>query len=249
MSRPPKRPLAVWRAAVAAILLAGPASDGWAQDSERRALAPGIESAEQGTDTEGNAGAQRVAGSLIQFRPPTRGAPTRRVGASTRRGDAVAQLIVIAPRTVAYTADPSPILYWQVGATELPAVVTVIVADRIDPVIEIPVGVPAAGLHATALAEHGVHLRAGVGYQWSVALVADPQARSRDIVASARLVHKPGGPDLPAGADPRSRLQVLADAGYWYDLMQALLGPDARPKQPEIYANLLRDVGLTAVVP
>lgn len=192
---------------------------------------------------------RRVAGSLIQFRPPTRGAPTRRVGASTRSAGAPIRLQVIAPRTAAYTGDPSPILYWHVAATDLPAVVTVIVDDRIDPVIEIPVGVPSAGLHATDLAYHGVRLRAGVGYEWSVALVADPQARSRDIVASARVVHRPAGPELSPDAGKGARLAALAAGGYWYDLMRALLGPDARTDDPALLDALMDDVGLTGIAP
>lgn len=253
MIRFPKPTRPIVRAALAVILLAAAAADGWAQDGDGRAPAAQTEGARQGDAVdgggEGAAGNRRLAGSLIQFRPPTRGAPTRRVGASTRSGGGLAQLVVIAPRTVAYTADPAPILYWHVGETDLPAVVTVVVADRIDPVIEIPVGVPAAGLHATPLAGHGVRLRAGVDHEWSVALVADPRARSRDIVASARFVHKPGGPDVPVDAGRLARLRALADGGYWYDLMRALLGADAQPEQPEIYANLLRDVGLADVAP
>ena len=219
-----------------------------AQERDGEDGAPAVSSQPQETDSASTE-PRRVAGSLIQFRPPTRGAPTRRVGASTRSAGAPIRLQVIAPRTAAYTGDPSPTLYWHVADTDLPAVVTVIVDDRIDPVIEIPVGVPSAGLHATDLADHGIRLRPGVGHEWSVALVADPQARSRDIVASARFVHRPGGPDLPADADRGARLAALAAGGYWYDLMRALLGPDARTDDPALLSALMNDVGLTGIEP
>jgi hypothetical protein len=219
-----------------------------AQERDGEDGVPAVSSQHQKTDSASTE-PRRVAGSLIQFRPPTRGAPTRRVGASTRSAGAPIRLQVIAPRTAAYTADPSPTLNWHVTNTDLPAVVTLIVDDRIDPVIEIPVGVPSAGLHATALADHGVRLRAGVGHEWSVALVADPQARSRDIVASARFVHHPAGPALSPDAGEGARLAALAAGGYWYDLMRALLGPDARTDDPTLVRALMDDVGLTGVAP
>lgn len=238
-----------WAAALSALWLVGAPVLAVAQDGDGEDGTPAAAQQPPASDDAATGAPRRVAGSLIQFRPPTRGAPTRRVGASTGSAGAPIRLQVIAPRTAAYTADPSPILYWHVADTDWPAVVTVIVDDRIDPVIEIPVGVPSAGLHATDLADHGVRLRAGVGHAWSVALVADPQARSRDVVASARFVHRPAEPVLAPDADAGARLAALAADGYWYDLMQALLGEDAKADDPTRVGALLADVGLTGIEP
>ena len=196
----------------------------------------------------GRGRAQSGRATAIRFQPPTRGAPARRVGASTRADGGIAFLEVVAPATLAHAATPAPVLYWQVGPTDLPAVLTVIADDRIDPILELDLGPPARpGLHAVALDRHGVALRPGVIHEWSVALVPDRAARSRDIVSAAPMRHVPL--TAPPPGDRIDRMAAFAAAGYWYDLMQLLLGADPRrldPADAALFARLAREAGLRA---
>lgn len=176
----------------------------------------------------------------IAFRPPLRGAPSRRVGGATRRQSAAVGMRVAAPETLAYAATSSPTFYWQMDRPAPRVVVTVIADDAIDPLIEVDLGPMPSGVHAYDMGAGREQLAAGVDYEWSVAVVVNPRARSEDIVSSARIRYVPPGPDP-------TDVQALAAAGYWYDLTELLLGdaPQTAP-QPnrEAFVELARNVGL-----
>lgn len=55
----------------------------------------------------------------------------------------------------------------------------------IEPNISSP---PAAGIYAVRLADYRVRLEPGIVYTWSVSVILNPDAPSRDIVASASLL-------------------------------------------------------------
>ena len=105
------------------------------------------------------------------YRPPLRGAPTRRVSGGTRGiGGGGIFVTVLAPESTGLTSRESPILYWFVSRT---------------------LGTPAAGgISKVSLAEIGVRLEHGVTYEWSIVLVQDPLNRLSDIVTSGTLLRK-----------------------------------------------------------
>lgn len=175
--------------------------------------------------------------------PPRRGAPETRVGGGTRSGAGAApELLVLGPRHTGLTEQAAPVLYWWLsqpfdGAFEF--VVTAM--DAVEPVLKLRTeGPEASGIHELRLADHGVQLEPGREYQWSVAIVRDPERRSRDVVAVATIERTEGS---PASWDPA----VLAAAGLWYDAIEALSEP-ASPSQLATYrayrADLLSQVGL-----
>lgn len=190
----------------------------------------------------------------VVYRPPLRGAPTRRVGGATR-GDEEwdLNLAVLAPEETGLSARASPVLYWYLSKDDnRPAVFALIRDDWIEPVVELNLGERTpAGMGKVALADANVQLEPGILYEWSIALVTDFEARSKDVVSSATLlVREPAGAlrrDLEVG-NLVDKAVLYAGAGYWYDAIDALsAGIDAGPEAAvlrSIRADLLEQVGL-----
>jgi hypothetical protein len=110
-----------------------------------------------------------------------------------------------------------------------------------------------AGIQRLKLADHGAKLAVGVEYQWVVALVTDPDNRSKDLVASGVIKRIQPPADLKekvSKAPPASLPSVYADAGIWYDALGALSDQiDAQPDNKSLRqsrADLLQQVGLKA---
>ncbi len=75
----------------------------------------------------------------------------------------------------------------------------------------------------------GVRLEPGIVYTWSVSAILDPNARSRDIVASATLLlgaPDPGVENAARTALPARRAVLYAQAGFWYDAVAAAVAAE-----------------------
>ncbi len=181
------------------------------------------------------------AQSAVSFKPPTRGAPSRRIGGATRSGDTDMQLAVIAPASLSYTATPSPVLFLSINGFAERTILTLIADEAIDPLFEREMTFDAdGGLQAISLAALDVRLEEGVVYEWSVAIITNPDSRSEDVVSSGTIRYEPSSTD-------RSDIRSLAESGYWYDLIEALLGPDGRGVDAEsmkVFENLAAEAGL-----
>ncbi len=190
----------------------------------------------------------------VVYRPPLRGAPTRRVGGATR-GDQEWDLVlsVLAPEETGLTARASPDLYWYLSKTDSrPAVFALIRDDWVEPVAELTLGARTpGGIGKLALADAGVRLEPGVLYEWSIALVTDPEARSKDVVSSATLLRREVSTGLRRdleSADLVAKAALYAGNGYWYDAIDALSAGIDRGTDVDalrsIRADLLDQVGL-----
>jgi hypothetical protein len=82
----------------------------------------------------------------------------------------------------------------------------------------------AAGIQRIALADHGASLEPGADYQWLVKLAPKPDDDSHDRVVGGGIQRVEAPPELSARlAEPgASRPHVLAQAGIWYDAVDAL---------------------------
>lgn len=203
---------------------------------------------------------QRIA-ALIPAEAPryARGAlaagPLVRV-ASVGRGanEGAPSPIALAPPQLGLTTRESPSLYWFLpGATPLPVAVSMVSEAAPAPLLDLTLlGPHAAGVHELSLAERGVRLAAGVDCQWFVAVVRDPERRSRDLVSSAAIRYAPPSDELAARlADAKARLaHVYAEAGLWYDAYDQLSHWIANEPDAAILrahrAALLEQVGLAA---
>jgi hypothetical protein len=181
-----------------------------------------------------------------------RGAPARRVGGSSRGGDELPMIAVIAPDHVGYTVSDQPSLYWFVSKRSPVRVeITLIDSAGVKPVLETSVTSAEPGIHRFSLAEHNVRLKPEEDYQWSVSLVGDDQQRSNDIVSQGALKLVPPPPQLQsrlAGAPREARAGVYAAEGLWYDAITALSESIARQPADRALraarAALLEQVGL-----
>ncbi len=127
-----------------------------------------------------NAPAQPAQTKKAVYRPPLRGAPTRRIGGGTREiGGGGIFVTVLAPESTGLTSRKSPTLYWFVSRVPAQQVEFALIRhDRIEPVAELTLGAPAAGgITKVSLAQIGVKLEPGITYEWSIALVKDPLNR------------------------------------------------------------------------
>ena len=188
------------------------------------------------------------------YKPPLRGAPGGRVGGGTRgNGHGLPSLSVLAPDHTGLTVDEQPSLFWFLSAsTNYPIELTIIEAQSIHPLLEMRVSPPVPpGIQRVRLADYGLRLSPGVPYQWFVALVVDPDSRSKDIVAGGFIerVEVPERARTQLAQDDKARTpHIYAEAGLWYDAVTALSDLiDAAPKGLMLRkqrAALLDQVGL-----
>ena len=179
----------------------------------------------------------------------------RIAGTGRGAGDGAPRPLVLAPQHEGITARESPTLYWYLPAATPLSVAVSIVSDATPaPLLEATLPGPVeAGVHELSLAERGVRLVPGVANRWFVAVVPDPERRSRDLVSSAGIRYAPPDAELASRlADARERLaHVYAEAGLWYDAFDQLSRwaanePDA-PMLRSHRAALLEQVGLPDV--
>ena len=188
------------------------------------------------------------------YKPPRRGAPRGRVGGGTRglaKERPVLSLLV--PDHTGLTVQEQPSLFWYLSSlTPYPVEVTIIDDRVIQPLLAKPLNPPAQpGVYRVRLADYGVRLLPGVEYQWFVALVVDPDRRSKDIIAGAPIERIKLADALPAKlaqVDKSETPHVYAEAGLWYDALTAISDLiDAAPDDPVLRkqrASLLKQVGL-----
>ena len=190
----------------------------------------------------------------INFLPQTSGAASVRVsGGSRGSGPETVALDVLAPGEVGLTTQDQPSLFWfQSKPANARFELTLLQDNKIKPLIDVKVERAAnAGIQRLKLADQSVKLVPGVEYQWVVALITDPDNRSKDVVASGVIKRIEPSADLKeklGQADPASLPAVYAEAGIWYDALSVLSDQiDAHPDDQALRqtrADLLRQVGL-----
>ena len=185
------------------------------------------------TAGDGKTTTQSAQSAKPVFQPPLRGAPTRRVGGATRGSDDADLVVtVLAPQGTGLTSRSDPSLYWYLsGETDRQAEFTLIRNDVIEPIAETKIQTPRNATFAmVSLADLGISLEPGVTYEWSIALIADPDNRSSDIVTSGTVMYKqPDGALMQTleTAQGEARVAAYGRSGYWYDAIEAA-GPSDR---------------------
>jgi len=189
-----------------------------------------------------------------KYKPPPRGAPGGRVGGASRgtvKPTAPLPTIdLLAPdRHTGLTINPAPTLYFFVSQPiTWPTQFTISAPTHPKPVVEVNIPAPRqAGIYALRTADYHVRLEPGVLYTWSVSVILKPEARSRDIVASASLLRTVPDPAMESalrGASTSERAALFAQAGLWYDAVAAAADIGAFDRHAALDA-LMNEVGLT----
>jgi hypothetical protein len=195
-----------------------------------------------------------TATQLPQYQPPRRGAPERQLVGGGHRGiPASPTPLVLAPAHLAQTVAGRPSLFWHIDAVpsqDCSVVFTLLDEGGIEPVVEAELNLPRkAGIQRIRLADHGVNLRPGTEYEWSVALVLDPEQRSKDVVSTG-FIRRISEPE-----DLRLRppcVTSYADLGLWYDALESISDAiDTVPSDLALQSQrsaLLHQVGLDAAI-
>jgi hypothetical protein len=187
------------------------------------------------------------------YKPPRRGAPGGRVGGATRGTIKVTvplpNIDLLAPdEHTGLTTSANPTLFFFVSQPVLwPMQFTISTASQPRPILEVNIPPPRQpGVYPINIAEYPIRLEPGVLYTWSVSVILNPKARSRDIVATASLLRNSAEPGIEAalrGAPANRRAALLAQAGLWYDAVAA--AAEAAPlDRHAILDALMYDVGL-----
>jgi hypothetical protein len=202
--------------------------------------------------------AQTNAVAGVKFRPKVKsdGAVSVRVtGGSRGSGDGAITLDVLAPDEIGETTLEQPSLFWyQSKPADARFELTLLQENKAKPIVQVSIDRSSkAGIQRLKLSEHGAKLAPGVEYQWVVALVNDPDNRSKDLVASGVIKRVEPSADLKgkvSKAAPESLAAIYADAGVWYDALAVLSDQiDAHPQDKALRqarADLLQQVGLKA---
>ena len=163
------------------------------------ALAASVAASLPARGQTGEPPAGQEGGSTV-YKPPLRGAPGGRVGGASRSASAPRMALPVIellapPDHTGVTARPDPTLYFSISrAAQWPVQFTISAPMQPAPVVDVTIPSPnAAGLYAVSTGAYRVRLQPGTVYTWSVSVVLDPRAWSRNIVASATILYDPRG--------------------------------------------------------
>jgi hypothetical protein len=217
-------------------------------DQKRREHSKGFEASDQKPPPP-------VSSPLYQ--PPLRGAPGGRVGGGSRGiAKDLTTLLVLAPNHVALTVQEQPVLYWYLSKpAQFPIELTIIREKDTIPLLEKRILHPSrSGIYPLRLSDFDISLSTGTPYRWFLALIPDPNRRTRDIVAGALIERVETPETLRSKLLKASREEiphVYAGAGMWYDAIMAVSNLiDDTPNNLVFHkqrAALLEQVGLSAV--
>ncbi len=168
------------------------------------------------------------ADRTLVYKPPLRGAPATRVGGGTRSGETTSiTLSVLAPDHTGYTVQGKPTIYWYVSKPiTSPVELTVTAQEAIEPLLELTLPPPIKeGIHALRLTDHGVSLKPEVEYQWFVAVVKNPDERSKDVLAGGSIKRVPPSEAVRTKLSELGEIMwpaVYAESGLWYDAVDEI---------------------------
>jgi len=196
------------------------------------------------------------SGASVEYKPPQRGAPARRVGGATRGGgDSDLVLNVLAPDQTGLTTLAQPTLYWYASKPTTTSIEVVLISDTAElPVLSKNLAMTPGGVQSIDLASLGITLTPDTDYEWFISVVSEAKQRSKDRTSGGtirRVVPDAAVLARVAAAGERDRPRIYAEAGLWYDAIASLSQQIERnPADAELRgwrASLLDQIGLPAV--
>jgi hypothetical protein len=195
-----------------------------------------------------------VAPKLLYKPPPDAGRmPTRVSGGARGENGLDTVLLPLVPEHLALTTQAQPSLFWF-QSKPAKARFELAVVEPKNPKPLLSLHLPDAdkpGMHRIKLGSYNVELKPDVTYEWSVAIVPDPENRSKDVVAKGVIKRVAAPANLASEvekADNVARAFAYAQAGIWYDALDAISNAiEAHPDDASLReqrASLLKQVGL-----
>ncbi|MBI5639499.1 MAG: DUF928 domain-containing protein [Nitrospirae bacterium] len=194
-------------------------------------------------------------GLFIQYKPPRLGKPGSRIGGGTRgTGTDTPLLSALAPAHPGLTSKPRPSLCWYIEKPMHTRIeITLNDEKAVKPVLEKKLASPLrGGVQCLKLSDYGITLQPDVEYQWFVAIIPDPEQRSRDIISGGLIIYREPAAALSEKLTSIKKTAVpalYAEEGIWYDAVSSLsdliaANPDDRDLRL-MRADLLEQAGLT----
>jgi hypothetical protein len=146
------------------------------------------------------------------------------------------------------TNTNDPTLRWHAHASNNVATVFVQLNKDGLPIARVSQNERSSGYQSLKLSSAGLpRLHAGATYAWQIGMVLKD---GRIVTTSATIAYLPLADQaaLAKCTDSVCRAAVLADKGYWYDALDALM-PDSRPPADDpnairLWRRLMDDIGL-----
>ena len=164
-----------------------------------------------------------VAADLPAYKPPSRGAPSARVGGGTRSMVPPQQIWALAPDHTGLTTHEQPTLYWYLTKPMATRLELWAAGDQaVKPMLELTIASPSsAGVQKLDLARHAIRLQAGAEYRFSVTAESDPRQRSSSgriqrVDPSLRLAKR------LEGTPKTGHAAAYAEEGIWYDAISSI---------------------------
>ena len=197
-----------------------------------------------------------VSAAAMVYKPPMRGAPASRVGGGTRgTGKDNFVLSVLAPDHTGFSSQAQPTLYWYASGPSTTKLEVTVIADTAErPLLTQNLKVTRGGVQSFDLAKHGITLKPDTEYEWFVSAIPDAAQRSKDITSGGTIRRVAPDPAIQAriaAAGERQAPLIYAEAGLWYDAIDALSRLIERnPGDSELQAQraaLLKQVDLPTI--
>lgn len=197
-----------------------------------------------------------VSAAAMVYKPPMRGAPASRIGGGTRgTGKDNFVLSVLAPDHTGFSSQAQPTLYWYASGPSTTKLEVTVIADTAErPLLTQNLKVTRGGVQSFDLAKHGITLKPDTEYEWFVSAIPDAAQRSKDITSGGTIRRVAPDPAIQAriaAAGERQAPLIYAEAGLWYDAIDALSRLIERnPGDSELQAQraaLLKQVGLPTI--
>ncbi len=222
-------------------------------------MLPVFSSAEDKTDdakdeqaTKQEKAAKRTG--MPKFVPTNEGTPMTRLGGATRGAlKSVIRTEALVPEEMGHTLEAQPVLYWYLAdKTDERIDFALIGVDPINPMLEITLEGPfEPGIQRIRTADLSATLEPGVSYQWFIRVIPNPEQRLYDRVVGGGIERTEKTAELEAklkAAQPGDAHYVLAEAGIWYDALDALsIQIESSPDDASLLAQraaLFEQVGL-----
>jgi hypothetical protein len=165
----------------------------------------------------------------VLYIPPKKGAPApglKRGGGTRGMNKSVPVISVLAPDHVGITLLEQPVLFWFAPAKQNLSYEFTLIAETADsPAVEVKLPQPTQpGIQRIKLSDYNVKLSSGERYQWSVAVIMDPEEPSANIVAKGvieRVDRDKLEQPLPSGFSKADAPKRYAESGVWYDAIMA----------------------------
>lgn len=207
---------------------------------------------------------------ISAFQTPNRGMPGRRAGGGTRGDDCIqgsAQgsvpfLLALLPRTnLGLTTHAYPSFFWYLPQTTAQTAefqLHKVGTDGQSQALLYEATVPIAGGNQIASLTLPQQpdlppLAVGEDYQWSLAMICDPNNRDRDLRVEGwvQRIADHSEPDSLQAVNPYDRIAHYAEQGIWFDALETLHTLRCeQPQDPALAASwetFLASVGLSPV--